>query len=48
MWKGAEKKGLLVEVKGPGDSLSHAQISWIHELLEAGAAVDVCHVVRPP
>jgi len=31
-------------MQGPGDSLSHAQTAWIHQLLEAGAAVELCHV----
>ena len=46
VWHPGQQKALLVEVKGPGDSLSHAQACWIHELLEAGASVEVCHVRR--
>ena len=38
----------MVEVKGPGDSLSAAQSAWIDVLLDAGADVEVCHVTRPP
>jgi hypothetical protein len=35
----------LVEVKGPGDSLSHRQRAWIDRLVEWGVSVCVCHVV---
>ena len=31
-------------LQGPGDHLSHAQTAWIHELMEAGAVVELCHV----
>lgn len=34
----------LVEVKGPGDRLSHKQMTWLHELRKLGADVEVCHV----
>ena len=46
LWQPSAGRALLVEVKGPGDSLSHAQSAWIHELLEAGAAIELCHVQR--
>jgi hypothetical protein len=39
-------EALLVEVKGTGDSLSNAQIAWIHVLMRAGAQLEVCHVTR--
>ena len=35
----------LVEVKGPGDSLSHRQRAWIDRLVGWGVSVCVCHVV---
>ena len=47
LWNSVAATALLVEVKGPGDSLSHAQTAWIHQLIEAGAAVELCHVQRP-
>lgn len=34
----------LVEVKGPSDRLSHKQMTWLHELRQLGADVEVCHV----
>jgi hypothetical protein len=34
----------LVEVKGPGDRLSDAQVAWIGLLIEHGVAVEVCRV----
>jgi len=39
-----ERKALIVEVKGPGDSLSPKQMLWIDYLVEIGANVVVCHV----
>ncbi|MFT4626168.1 MAG: hypothetical protein ACI8PZ_004842 [Myxococcota bacterium] len=39
-------KLLLVEVKGPGDSLRDAQIAWIDILLRAGGPVEVWEI-RP-
>lgn len=35
----------LVEVKGPGDSLSHRQRAWIDRLVGWGVSVCVCHVI---
>lgn len=34
----------LIEVKGPGDRLSDAQIAWIGLLLREGVSVEVCRV----
>ena len=36
----------LVEVKGPGDRLSDAQLAWMHVLLDVGADVEVAYVER--
>ena len=47
MLKPRENLAKLVEVKGPGDSLSNAQISWIEALVEVGCDIEVCHVTRP-
>lgn len=38
------EEAMFVEVKGPGDSLSFAQIAWIDVLLRAGGNVEVCHL----
>ena len=40
----AAAHAMFVEVKGPGDSLSSAQIDWIHRLREAGAHVELCKI----
>lgn len=37
---------LLAEVKGPGDTVRDAQAAWFHQLLEAGAPVELWSVVR--
>lgn len=37
--------GLLVEVKGPGDTLRDGQVAWLHELVAFGAAVEVWRIV---
>jgi hypothetical protein len=34
----------LVEVKGPGDSLSHSQLCWIDKLVSVGVRVEVAKV----
>ncbi len=36
----------FVEVKGPGDSLSHAQMYWIDRLQSVGVGVEVARVVE--
>jgi VRR-NUC domain len=37
---------VFAEVKGPGDSLSHAQSAWIDKLLAAGATVELVKVEK--
>jgi VRR-NUC domain len=37
---------VFAEVKGPGDSLSHAQSAWIDKLLAAGASVELVKVEK--
>lgn len=34
----------FVEVKGPGDQLSHKQVVWLSRLLSWGCQVEVCRV----
>ena len=34
----------FVEVKGPGDRLSHKQIIWLSRLAKWSCDVEVCHV----
>lgn len=34
----------FVEVKGPGDRLSHKQVVWLSRLAGWGCAVEVCRV----
>lgn len=34
----------FVEVKGPGDQLSHKQLVWLSRLLSWGCQVEVCRV----
>lgn len=51
LWRDPKVKGsrvnfYLVEVKGPGDSLSHAQEQWLRELHRVGAGCGVCEVVE--
>lgn len=43
-WRFPKPVFQLVEVKGPGDRLSHKQMTWLHELQRLGADVEVCHV----
>jgi hypothetical protein len=38
---------LLVEVKGPNDTLSAQQCAWLQALRRCGLSVHVCHVVDP-
>lgn len=42
--KPSEARVKLVEVKGPGDRLSDAQVAWIGLLLKHGVQVEVCRV----
>ncbi|XP_026537789.1 fanconi-associated nuclease 1 [Notechis scutatus] len=44
VWKAEHGQFKLVEVKGPGDRLSHKQTVWLDELRKLGASVEVCHV----
>ncbi|XP_034265304.1 fanconi-associated nuclease 1 [Pantherophis guttatus] len=44
VWKTEDRQFKLVEVKGPGDRLSHKQMVWLDELQKLGASVEVCHV----
>ena len=37
----------FIEVKGPGDRLSDAQIWWLHKLNDSGIAAEVWSVSRP-
>ncbi|ORX54373.1 hypothetical protein DM01DRAFT_348229 [Hesseltinella vesiculosa] len=43
-WDVTNKKSLLVEVKGPSDTLSETQKLWLHTLSNMGIPVEVCHV----
>ncbi|KAM3828217.1 fanconi-associated nuclease 1 [Vipera latastei] len=45
VWRTEDRQFKLVEVKGPGDRLSHKQMVWLDELQTLGASVEVCHVV---
>jgi VRR-NUC domain len=42
----AASQCVFAEVKGPGDSLSHAQSAWIDKLLAAGATVELVKVEK--
>ncbi|XP_071964488.1 fanconi-associated nuclease 1-like isoform X2 [Antedon mediterranea] len=44
VWNTSDNTFKLVEVKGPGDTLSHKQIIWLDFFLKHGADVEVCHV----
>ncbi|XP_022106779.1 fanconi-associated nuclease 1-like [Acanthaster planci] len=44
VWCPVSGKFKLVEVKGPGDRLSHKQILWIDFFLSLGVDAEVCHV----
>jgi Fanconi-associated nuclease 1 len=44
LWRLEPRAFRLVEVKGPGDSLSDSQRAWIDKLEAAGADIFVCHV----
>uniref|UniRef100_A0A0X3PIH6 Fanconi-associated nuclease n=2 Tax=Schistocephalus solidus TaxID=70667 RepID=A0A0X3PIH6_SCHSO len=44
LWSPSRLKAKLVEVKGPGDSLSCQQMVWIDKLLSFGADVVLCAV----
>ncbi|XP_032088351.1 fanconi-associated nuclease 1-like [Thamnophis elegans] len=44
VWSTGSRQYKLVEVKGPGDRLSHKQTVWLDELQKLGASVEVCHV----
>ncbi|XP_070618283.1 fanconi-associated nuclease 1 [Erythrolamprus reginae] len=44
VWRTDPRQFKLVEVKGPGDRLSHKQTVWLDELQKLGASVEVCHV----
>ncbi|ETE72703.1 Fanconi-associated nuclease 1, partial [Ophiophagus hannah] len=44
VWRTEDGQFKLVEVKGPGDRLSHKQMVWLDELQKLGASVEVCHV----
>jgi len=46
LWKEGGKEVRLVEVKGPGDSLSWAQKYWIDKLVGVGVRVEVARVVN--
>ncbi|KAJ3357022.1 Fanconi-associated nuclease 1 [Entophlyctis luteolus] len=47
VWKNETKEVKLVEVKGEGDHLSHAQIKWIDLLATAGVCVELFRVQLP-
>ncbi|XP_061409641.1 fanconi-associated nuclease 1 isoform X3 [Lethenteron reissneri] len=44
VWSSQTLQCKLVEVKGPSDRLSQKQLLWLHELMQLGAQVEVCHV----
>nr|VZI40084.1 unnamed protein product [Spirometra erinaceieuropaei] len=44
LWSPSHSKAKLVEVKGPGDSLSCQQMVWIDKLISFGADVVLCTV----
>ncbi|BHF64370.1 Fanconi-associated nuclease 1 [Sparganum proliferum] len=44
LWSPSQSKAKLVEVKGPGDSLSCQQMVWIDKLISFGADVVLCTV----
>uniref|UniRef100_S4RQH3 Fanconi-associated nuclease n=1 Tax=Petromyzon marinus TaxID=7757 RepID=S4RQH3_PETMA len=44
VWSSQTLQCKLVEVKGPNDRLSQKQLLWLHELMQLGAQVEVCHV----
>ncbi|XP_067948850.1 fanconi-associated nuclease 1-like [Watersipora subatra] len=44
MWNGQSGKYKIVEVKGPGDTLSTKQRLWLDYLVRRGANAEVCHV----
>ncbi|KAG8035693.1 hypothetical protein G9C98_001121 [Cotesia typhae] len=44
VWNSGKKKCRVVEVKGPGDSLSVKQKLWIKNLMELGVKTEVCLV----
>ncbi|ESP00585.1 hypothetical protein LOTGIDRAFT_157864 [Lottia gigantea] len=44
IWNTENKTFKIVEVKGPGDRLSHKQILWLSYLLKIGVDAEVCHV----
>lgn len=46
LWDPIRKISLFSEVKGPNDKLAEHQKIWIDALNQAGAAVEVCHVVE--
>ncbi|XP_050401294.1 fanconi-associated nuclease 1, partial [Patella vulgata] len=44
LWNTENKTFKIVEVKGPGDRLSHKQILWLSYLCKLGIDAEVCHV----
>ena len=44
MWDARKRKALLVEVKGPGDSLSSKQIMWLEYFGRSGIDCEVAYV----
>ncbi|KAM7538192.1 hypothetical protein Aperf_G00000075010 [Anoplocephala perfoliata] len=44
VWSPSTSKSKLIEVKGPGDTLSSQQIVWIDKLISFGADVEICSV----
>lgn len=47
LWKVATRQCMFSEVKSEHDTLSDKQCYWIDILVNAGVAVEVCHVLEP-